>query len=122
MNTFPLFDSLYKETTDKKLSTVELSSAQKTTFLKKIDKIDKNGMELIYALICAYQLIESEGSNYIIPYNGKQAQNEITFDIDEFPPHLKQILHKFISMHIKSMEEEKKLNNKRLTEKTKINK
>ena len=46
MSKFPLLDSLSKDINNK-----DLSYAQKNTFIERIDKIDKEGHELIYALI-----------------------------------------------------------------------
>jgi hypothetical protein len=114
MNSFPLFDSLYNDTEDK-----DLSSSQKKIFMKKMEIIDMNGMELIYALICSFQESNNEGNSFIVPYDGKYIGNDITFDLDQLPLKLKQIIYKFILMHIKKIDEDNKLEKKRLSQKPK---
>jgi hypothetical protein len=100
---FPLFEQLYKETQDK-----DLSTSQKKTFLSKMEKIDQEGMNLMHALISAYQE-DSEESRTLIPYDGKKIGSDISFNLETLPLHLRQILHKFVLMHIKRIVDEQKL-------------
>jgi len=106
MSTFPLFDQLYRETDNK-----DLSTSQKKTFLTKMEKIDNEGMQLLFALISTYQEKIDESNRNIIPYGGKKTGTKIVdieYNIDTIPNHLRQILHKFLLMHIKRIADEQK--------------
>ena len=89
MSKFPLYDSLSKD-----ISSDDLTIIQKRTFLKRVEKIDKNGNELIYALIRMYQIENNEDANtsFTLPYNGIHVETDIHFDLDNFPKDLKHIL------------------------------
>ena len=108
MSKFPLYDSLSKD-----ISTEDLSTIQKRTFIKRVEKMDNNGYELIYALIRMYQIENNEDDNtsFMLPYNGIYVETDINFDLDNFPKYLKQILFKFVSMHLDKMREEKNIVN-----------
>lgn len=102
MSEFPLLDSLSKNISDK-----DLSYAQKRSFLEKIEKIDKEGYELIYALIKMYQITYEDNTGFSLPYNSKHVENDgIVFNLAELPNNLKQILYKFIGKHLKKMKED----------------
>lgn len=104
MSKFPLYDNLCQDISDTKLNT-----AQKKSFIKRVEKIDKSGYELVYALIKMYQMENNECStSFTLPYNGKynNNNNEMTFDLDEIPGKLQQILYKFLSAHLSKMKEE----------------
>lgn len=96
MNSFPLFVNLYNSTEDK-----DLTINQKNSFMKKIKTIDKNGLDLIYALILYYQI---EKKNIEVPYTHEN--NNVIIDMELIPLQLKQIIYKFILMHLKTMTEE----------------
>jgi len=102
MSNFPLYTSLLKD-----LKETDLTSIQKKNFLKKIDLIDKTGQELIYALIKTYQ-IENHDKNtsFTLPYGGTFNENNVLFDLEKLPNKLKQILFKFLNIHILKMKEE----------------
>lgn len=102
MSKFPLYDSLSKNIKD-----VDIGITKKKIFLKRIDKMDKNGHELIYALIRMYQIENNETStSFSLPYDGIFVNKDISFDIDKLPNKLKQILFKFSGIHMKKMTEE----------------
>jgi len=102
MSKFPLYDNLCKG-----ISNTKLNTTQKKSFIKRVEKIDKSGYELVYALIKMYQMENNEGStSFTLPYNGKYINNEMTFDLDEIPGKLQQILYKFLSAHLSKMKEE----------------
>lgn len=102
MSKFPLYDNLSKDIPNTKLNTT-----QKNSFIKRVEKIDKLGYELVYALIKMYQMENNEdNTSFTLPYNGKYINNEITFDLDEMPGNLQQILYKFLSAHLSKMKEE----------------
>jgi hypothetical protein len=106
MNCFPLYDNLLQELPNK-----ELTQRQKQDIIKNILSVNLNGLELIYSLIHFYY-IQNEKDSVIseLPYNGIKVKNDnntynVTWDIDLFPTKLKQLLHKFISIHLKSIGE-----------------
>lgn len=102
---FPLYNSLSIEVENKRLST-----QQKRSFIKNVEKMDQEGLELIYALIKKHQLSSSDGYiSHTLPYNGMNKDNEILFDINDLPFELQQILFKFIRKHIDKMKADKKL-------------
>ena len=101
-NNLPLYDNLFKETTNEDLTTKE-----KEDFIKLIKNIDQNGFEMAYALIRIYQLENHEDkSTFKIPYGGKFINEDIMFNLHDLPCHLKQILYKFLIIHTKAMKED----------------
>jgi hypothetical protein len=105
MSHFPLYDNLLDDIDD-----TDLTVSQKNKFIRNVKKIDKNGHELIYALIRMYQLENNEENiSFMIPFKGTYVDNNICFDLDILPLKLKQMLFKFINIHISKMKEEKQL-------------
>lgn len=105
MSKFPLYDSLIKDLPKK-----DLTMTQKRVFIKRIAKIDKNGHDLVYALIRMYQVENNEkNTSFTLPYNGTFIDNDINFDLDNLPVDLKQILFKFTGVHIGKMKEERSI-------------
>lgn len=102
MSKFPLYDSLNTNIKNKDLTVI-----QKKDFIKKIDILDKNGHELIYALIRIYQMENDEdNTSFILPYNGIYINKDMKFYIENLPNKLNHILYKFIKVHLKKMKEE----------------
>ena len=102
MSKFPLYDSLSKN-----IPETDLTVSQKKLFIKRLDKIDHEGHELVYALIRMYQMENNEeNTSFTLPYNGKFIDNDISFDLNSLPIPLKQILSNFLSAHIAKMKEE----------------
>lgn len=115
MSVFPLYDNLIKDLPKK-----DLTIKQKNHFIKIIGVIDDNNTkELIYVLIQFYFKNNSLDSTidstleYELPYKGKKTVCEnknnlydITWDLLDLPIPLRQIIYKFISLHIKQMEEQ----------------
>lgn len=101
---FPLYNTLLSEIKDK-----DLTATQKKDFLKKIEKIDQTGSELVYALIKYYYVKNEKNITTNNPYDGKMVENNITYDINSFPYKLRQILYKFIQKHIKKLKEDKQM-------------
>lgn len=104
--TFPLYDNLYNETISK---TRDMTCTQKQKFVDDIVKIDRNGMELMYALIKKYQITHTNQVEEL-PYESvhNNADEIVTFDLDKLPVQLKHMLKLFLQKHKKSMEEEYK--------------
>ena len=94
---FPLYDTLYRETENK-----DLTKDQKEELILKIKNIDSKGIELIYAIIRKYQLQNdnSSMSSFTLPYKAIQQKTGVKFDLEMFPNKLKQMIYKFINIHI----------------------
>jgi predicted DNA-binding transcriptional regulator YafY len=103
MDTFPLYDQM-KDASDK-----DLTSSQKSSFMKKIQSIDQDGMELVYALIRVYHRENSEIKTFAMPYEGQVSSEGVTFNLLELPKHLRQILYRFLNTHLKKIEEDQQL-------------
>ena len=109
MSNFPLYDTLSID-----LPNIDITEKQKEDLLKLIKTIDTDGIERIYVLIRMYQLENSDDkSTFKIPYGGKYVKNDIKFDLNDLPNELKQLLYKFVNIHCKTMEEEKRIKMKR---------
>ena len=102
MNQFPLYTSLLKD-----LPTKDLTIIEKKEFVKNIKKLDQDGCDLIYALVRVYYLDKEDNiSGFTLPYGGKFVKRDLKFDLELLPKELKQLLNKFIFMHLKKMKEE----------------
>lgn len=102
---FPLYNSLAKNINNK-----DLTIAQKKEFVSSMETFDTSGQELIYALIRVYQKENKDDTTYggdVVTTDGDTKR--ITYDLDQFPNKLKQILYKFMKMHVKKMEEDRKM-------------
>ena len=100
---FPLYD-LYT----KKLSKRDLSKKQKDDFVSKVKELDQKGKELLFMLIKVYHIETTSTNDYYLPYNGKENRKNISFDLEEFPKELKQLLYRFVKDHLKTMKNDKK--------------
>ena len=110
MSKFPLYDNIIKDIPKK-----DLSTNQKKVFIKRVQKIDSNGHELIYALIRMYQIENSDQeTSFTLPYNGIYVENNINFDLENLPTTLKQMLFKFVEVHLAKMKEEHAISKKRI--------
>ena len=102
MSNLPLYEILFKETSNEDLTTKE-----KDEFMKIIKNIDQKGFEIVYALIRIFQLENNEDkSTFKIPYGGKFVKDDLNFNLNDLPLQLKQILYKFLLLHIKTMKDE----------------
>ena len=102
MSKFPLYDSISKD-----IPKEDISVFQKNRFIKRLQKIDNNGHDLIYALIRMYQIENNEdNTSFTLPYNGIYVDQDIHFDIENLPKNLRHILFKFVSLHLQKMKEE----------------
>jgi len=113
MNNFPLYNNLIKNIPNK-----DLSVKQKEEFIKKVKNIDSKGRDLIFALIQFYRIENNkkEDIKTIIPYKGvsevsKENTDNLTWSLGDFPIKLRNILYKFIIMHMQTMEDDAKRNN-----------
>lgn len=51
-----------------------------------------------------HQLQNSGTYSATVPYSGKRNKSDLRFDLENFPPQLKQILYTFLKLHMKKME------------------
>lgn len=112
---FPLFDTLLTKTKAK-----DLSVAVKRQLVTNIEKIDSEGMELLFALVKAYEkhthetTVDTPAFNYTtIPYKGISTDGTLVFDINNFPIPLRHIINNFVTMHLETMVEEDEINKRR---------
>jgi hypothetical protein len=104
MSSFPIYDTLSENASQK-----DLNAKQKDEFMDKIKTLDQQGYELVYALIRAFQMENNDDkTTFKLPYKGKIIKTEtgeprLDFDLEKLPNKLKQILYKFVNIHIKSM-------------------
>ena len=108
MNSFPLYDTLKNDIPKK-----DLTMKQKDELIKSVLKMDINAKEIIFVLIhyynSEYEDKKALGDN--IPYNAIKKQNndtecDISWSLTDIPIPLRQILYKFMLLHIKNKEEE----------------
>jgi len=107
MSGFPLYDNLILQ-----ISKKDLSVKQKTEFIQLLGIIDNQGKERIYALIQFYFMEnESKQVKETLPYKGvcnragDSGCTNVTWVLTNFPIKLRQLLYKFIKMHVKSLQE-----------------
>ena len=93
-NTFPLYDTFYKST--KQLEHIPLTELQLDDFLRNIQLVTNH--EIFYMLIRVFSIEHNLKDQ--IPYNGKQLNKGIRFDLKQCPTHLQQILYTFITKHL----------------------
>lgn len=102
MSRFPLYDNLSQGIKNR-----DLTVLQKKDFIVKIKEIDTDGYELIYALIKMYQMETGDANtSFTLPYKGIFIDENIKFDLNDLPKKLKQILYKFVDIHLDKMSEE----------------
>lgn len=78
-------------------SKTDLSELDKQHLVHSINTIDKNGAELIYAIIRSYE--NDNGGDNTIPYNGKIQKSGIRFELESLDITLKKILFEFVKKH-----------------------
>lgn len=101
-----LYDTLSKD-----IHNTELPTTGKDEFIKMVKKLDAKGNEIFFILMKLHEMKTSENSG--IPYDGKMTSDEIKFDLESIPVQLQHMLFKFMSIHIKSIEEDAKIDQER---------
>ena len=78
----------------------DISQSDKEYLNTKIKELDKGGMEILYILIRMYEL-ETTKSMADLPYGAKLLPKaELKIALDSFPNQLKQLVYKFVQLHI----------------------
>lgn len=101
MSLNPLYYSLKNDT-----KPLDLTPEQKEDLLFNIKKMDEKGCELFFILLKLHEIDTMPEALDGLPYECRYVSKEYRFDLEKFPDHLKQILYKFVKMHVKNMEEE----------------
>ena len=108
---FSLYDNLLKG-----LPKGDLKVCEKEEFVKNIIDLDKNGQELVYALIIVYFRNNSKSSKEeeVVPYKGIRTENSdgdynFGWTFSSFPLKLRKLLFKFIKIHMKNKLEDESL-------------
>ncbi|MDC3332976.1 hypothetical protein OAV62_01925 [bacterium] len=96
MSSFPLYDTISASTLSK--HTTELTVEEKNMFLENIQKVKTPDFELFYMLIKMYAHKHKEVD--FLPYGGKKLKKGIRFDLGACPPHLQQILYRFLETYL----------------------
>lgn len=111
-SSFPLYDNLSKN-----LPKVEMNTATKEEVVNMINNLDQNGMNLMYVIIiifskknCTKTVAECIENNKIVFKGKKDVNSDMTcnfkWNFNDFPVKLKYIIHKFLKLHLSTMEEE----------------
>jgi hypothetical protein len=111
-SSFPLFDNLAKN-----LPKVEMNTTTKEEVVNMINNLDQNGMNLLYVIIiifskknCTKTVAECLENNKIVFKGKKDINSDMTcnfkWNFNDFPVKLKYIIHKFLKLHLSTMEEE----------------
>lgn len=108
MNSFPLYDTLKNDIPKK-----DLTIKQKEELINSVPKMDINAKEIIYVLIQYYnsEYEDKKVKDDNIPYNAIKKQNnttecDISWSLTDIPIPLRQILYKFMLLHVKNKQEE----------------
>ena len=97
---FPLYDILLKESTND-----DLSLEQKKELTDIIPSIDNKGHQNIFTIIRMHGLKTNSGNIFDIPYDGKKIVRDIKFNVDKLPNVVKQMLYRFVKIHIEKTNE-----------------
>ena len=104
---FPLFSTIFQETENDN----ELSVSQCSELCEKIKNLDKEGNEILFALIRHYQLEIEDGSFNEMPFQCKQNKSGYKMNMSKFPNRLVNIINYFVTLHLNKLHEEKQRNN-----------
>ena len=110
MNSFPLYNQIVNN-----VPTTDLTQAEKEFFSENIKNMDELGRELLFVLIYQFHAENKKKGKNAIPYKGKKepVNNELsnfTWCLQDLPITLRQMLLKFMKMHLITMEEERSRN------------
>jgi hypothetical protein len=110
MNSFPLYNQIANN-----VPNTDLTPTEREFFAENIKKMDELGRELLFVLIYQFYTDNKKKGKNSIPYKGKKevVNNELfnfTWSLQDLPITLRQILLKFMKMHLITMEEERSRN------------
>jgi hypothetical protein len=110
MNSFPLYNQIVNN-----VPTTDLTPTEKEFFSENIKNMDELGKELLFVLIYQFYSENKKKGKNVVPYKGKKevVNNELTnftWSLQDLPITLRQMLLKFMKMHLITMEEERSRN------------
>lgn len=120
MASFPLYDTLM--TTVASCLEDSKVTVDKAKLLKAIQSLDLDGRNKVYALIRYYDLNHEslQSPNELLPFGGYFVNNELTFDLNQFPLTLQLVLFEFTKLHMKHMKDIQRI--EKMRKKSPINK
>ena len=101
MSGFPLYDNLINDLPKK-----DLNVKQKETFIELVNKMNKSGHELVYALIQVHYEQDETAKENIVPYGGLKENETFSWIFTKLPRDLRHILYRFAAIHIEKQREE----------------
>ncbi len=114
MDNFPVYDILINQINKQNVSK-DLTAAQKTELIKKIETLDDDGWESIAIIIKMYEKkSEQHSDDVLFPYGAKVnsmngASHNITLDLLLLPIKLRHMINIFVNMHHAKLESEKRM-------------
>ena len=92
-----LYQSLYENT---KNILLPLSEPQKVYIISIIPKLDQKGHELLFFLIRIFHNDQEKNVSFQLPYQSSTpSNNNVEFDLMNFPLQLQHMIHMFVRMH-----------------------
>lgn len=99
---FPLYDSIYQEVTNEN----EMLQEKKMNLCNEIKELDKEGHELVYAIIRNYFLLHEKVVSDELPYSPKVIKHGLKFDTSIMPNRLLHMLDHFVKLHRMKIQED----------------
>lgn len=100
-SSFPLYDMLNKNASDK-----DFTVKEENEFLKNTSMLNEEGHEAVYSLIKHHAIISnscSQENPSNPPFAGERIDTTFKFCLEDIPPRLKRILLNFTRMHMEVM-------------------
>lgn len=113
---FPVYDTLFKQISNCSDKDSPVSLQEIGTIASLIKQLDSLGQQMIYVFVRIHSLRNSDTKLLEIPYTGQkvsqtmdnnQFYSDVKFDLRNFPTVLLRMLHRFASLHLRRMNEEK---------------
>jgi hypothetical protein len=102
----PLFNSLFQESENNQ----NLTENEMKEMTESIKILDREGHEILFALIRHYQLKIDQQPIEKEPYDFKSIKSGYKFTIHKLPSKLQIMLKNFVDLHSKKLQEEKQRN------------
>ena len=102
----PLFNALFQESENSE----KLNEEQMKEMSEAVKMLDREGHEILFALIRHYQLKVDMETIEKEPYDFKSIKSGYKFTIHKLPIKLQIMLKNFIDLHSKKLQEEKQRN------------
>ena len=100
---FPLYDILVKDSPN-----VDLTIEEKKYIVSTIPLLNDEAHKNIFTIIRLHGLKNSSSKVFDIPYSGQKINNDIRFTISKLPNIVKQMIYRFVCIHVKTKEEDER--------------